>query len=140
VSGALNTLRKYIYSNMNTNLDSGPNAIYPPIQLKYTYQRLVAQAELQAIVTNNQYAVAANAYCIKQNPNYSLQQKTTCEEQYFESQPSTIPSIPTALYEYDFQSPIWSPDLAGYSLLVSGGSLIAIASVFIHNRTRRFSK
>ena len=34
IEGALKELRVYIYSHMNTNLSSGPNAIKPPIQLK----------------------------------------------------------------------------------------------------------
>src|SRR6185312_3752548 len=40
VNGALNKLREYVYGHMNTNLSSGNNNIKPPIQLKYTYQRL----------------------------------------------------------------------------------------------------
>src|SRR5665213_911629 len=40
VNLALNKLRTYVYGHMNTNLASGGDTIYPPIQLKYTYQRL----------------------------------------------------------------------------------------------------
>lgn len=41
VEGALQDLRSHVTSHMNTNLSSGHNSVYPPIQLKYTYQRLV---------------------------------------------------------------------------------------------------
>src|SRR5687767_6535414 len=44
VEGALQRLRAYVHSHMNTDLSGGGNAVYPPIQLKYTYQRL-KQAE-----------------------------------------------------------------------------------------------
>src|SRR5688572_25136496 len=40
VEKALQELRAYIGSHMNTGLDDS-NGIYPPIQLKYTYERLV---------------------------------------------------------------------------------------------------
>src|SRR5262249_4167086 len=43
VEGALQSLRAYTAAHMNTELDTG-NGVYPPIQLKYTYTRLV-QAE-----------------------------------------------------------------------------------------------
>ena len=36
INKALNDLRKYVYSHMNTNLSSGKGSIKPPIQLKYT--------------------------------------------------------------------------------------------------------
>jgi hypothetical protein len=45
VEGALRTLRTYVYSHMNTSLASGPNAVHPPIQLKYTYERLEQSQE-----------------------------------------------------------------------------------------------
>ena len=37
VEAALKELREYVYGHMNTNLSDGPNAIKPPIQLKYRY-------------------------------------------------------------------------------------------------------
>src|SRR5690349_383020 len=40
VNAVLNNLRKYVYAHMNTDLSSGSHGIKPPIQLKYTYQRL----------------------------------------------------------------------------------------------------
>src|SRR5262249_26097180 len=42
VQQALNNLQSYVTAHMNTNLSTGPNSPYPPIQLKYTYERLVA--------------------------------------------------------------------------------------------------
>src|SRR4051812_14347928 len=52
VEGALRKLRQYVYSHMNTSLASGPNAIHPPIQLKYTYERL-QQAQANVLGTGD---------------------------------------------------------------------------------------
>src|SRR5690348_18457865 len=39
VNQALNNLRSYVYSHMNTDLSAGNNGIKPPIQLKYKIGR-----------------------------------------------------------------------------------------------------
>src|SRR5215831_19929856 len=39
VEQALQNLRAYVSAHMNTNLYQG-NGVYPPVQLKYTYERL----------------------------------------------------------------------------------------------------
>src|ERR1700709_495416 len=52
VETALRNLRGYVYAHMNTNLSAGPNAIKPPIQLKYRYERLV-QAEKDKVAKAN---------------------------------------------------------------------------------------
>src|ERR1700679_2202908 len=41
VEAALQNLQSYVTSHMNTNLVSGNGTVYPPIQLKYTYQRIL---------------------------------------------------------------------------------------------------
>jgi hypothetical protein len=135
VNGDLNKLRTYIYNHMNTS-PSSSDGIYPPIQLKYTYQRLLAQAQ-SAITTQNtaQYNQAV-AYCNSIEPNAtadedSLRQLATCEEQHYIAQPLASAYVSPALYEFDFISPLWSPDLAGYSILISIALLIAIAAIFI---------
>jgi hypothetical protein len=119
VNQALNNLRKYVYSHMNTNLSSGNNPIYPPIQLKYTYQRLLVAAQAKATAQNNQYYSEAQNYCNNQNPSYTPRELTTCEEDYYLAQPHTIVNVPAALYEFDFTPPIWSPDVAGFSVLAT---------------------
>ncbi len=117
---ALNNLRKYIYSHMNTNLASGPNAIYPPIQLKYTYQRLEAAQNASVNTSNAQVYSDAEAYCQKLIPDgFSGRGRVPCIESYVTTHGSSAQPISPALYEFDFVSPFWSPDLAGWSLLVS---------------------
>lgn len=119
VTGSLKSLQAYVTTHMNTNLDSGPNSVYPPIQLKYTYERLV-QAQ-QAAQSNNQLYTQAQHYCEKQDPvDFSGHNRVPCIEQYVQSHGGAKPkTIPDALYKFDFVSPTWSPDLAGWSMLAA---------------------
>jgi len=125
VQGALNRLQAYVTSHMNTNLSTN-TSVYPPIQLKYTYQRLV-QAQLDAATaaeSNTQLYTDAQTYCQQQDPvDFSGHNRVPCIEQYVQSHggtaaPTTV-SIPAALYEFSFATPAWSPDLAGWSLVAA---------------------
>ena len=84
VSGALRNLQAYVTSHMNTDLSSGPNGVYPPIQLKYTYERLVqAQKDAQ---TSNQLYTKAQHYCEGRNSvDFSGRNRVPCIEQYVQS-------------------------------------------------------
>jgi hypothetical protein len=117
VKGTLRDLQSYVTSHMNTNLDSGPDAVYPPIQLKYTYERL--QSKARAVQGNSQLYTTAQHYCEKQNSvDFSGHNRVPCIEKYVQSHGGGKPVvIPDALYKFDFVSPTWSPDLAGWSLL-----------------------
>jgi hypothetical protein len=140
VSGDLNKLRHFIYDHMNTDPSSGSNGIYPPIQLKYTYQRLKAKAQEAITAENNQYYAQSVAYCNRLYPNSnateaSLKQMATCEEQYFEAQPRAAAAyVAPALYQFDFISPIWSPDLAGLSIAISVIILLILIAMFVFDR------
>lgn len=119
VAGALRDLQAYVTSHMNTDLSSGSNAVYPPIQLKYTYERLVqAQKDAQ---TSSQLYTQAQHYCESRNSvDFSGRNRVPCIEQYVQSHGGAKPStIPDALYKFDFVSPRWSTDLAGWSLLAA---------------------
>ncbi|HET7060293.1 MAG TPA: hypothetical protein VFH99_03205 [Candidatus Saccharimonadales bacterium] len=120
VAGTLRNLQSYVTSHMNTNLNGGPNAVYPPIQLKYTYQRLV-QAQNAAAQGGNQLYTEAQHYCEQQDPvDFSGHNRVPCIEQYVQSHGGVQQStIPDALYKFDFVSARWSPDLAGWSLLAA---------------------
>ncbi len=141
VNAALNNLREYVYAHMNTNLASGGNAIKPPIQLKYTYGRLQSAAEAAA---NNQglYTEAEN-YCQAQIPasvSISGRGRIACVQDYTLSHGGQkAPEIPAALYKFDFVSPTWSPDLAGWSLLASAIFLLAFLVRLIYDKLHRAS-
>ena len=121
VNAALNNLRNYVYAHMNTNLSSGGNTIKPPIQLKYTYQRLVAAQQQQLDSANSQLYTEAENYCQQQDPtDFYGYYRVPCVQNYISTHSLNTSSttIPVALYEFDFLSPAWSPDLAGWSLVV----------------------
>ena len=138
VSTALNNLRRYVHGHMNTDLSSGGNAIKPPIQLKYTYERLQAAEQQRVNAINSQVYSAAQAYCEQQNPaGFSGRTRVPCIEDYVTRNGVKAKAIPPSLYQFDFISPSWSPDLAGWSLVVSGLLLVAFIVSFSFNRLLR---
>jgi len=120
VQFALQQLQAYVTAHMNTELASGPNAVYPPIQLKYTYDRLVQAQGDSLQKQNGKLYTEAQHYCEQQDPvDFSGHNRVPCIEQYVQNHGEQVPTIPDSLYKFDFVSPRWSPDLAGWSLLAS---------------------
>ena len=120
VQAPLKALQAYVTAHMNTNLTTGSSAVYPPIQLKYTYDRLVTAQSDAATQANTQLYTDAQHYCEQQDPtDFSGHNRVPCIEQYVQTHDTQLPSIPEALYEFSFISPDWSPDLAGWSLVIT---------------------
>jgi hypothetical protein len=120
VEGAQRNLRVYIYGHMNTALASGPNAVHPPIQLKYMYDRLVAAEQTRVKDYNAAIYPAAQKYCEAKIPTgFSGRYRISCIDDYVKSHGTTPRAIPKNLYQFDFMSPKWSPDLAGWSLVIT---------------------
>ncbi|HUS25946.1 MAG TPA: hypothetical protein VMY99_01185 [Nevskiaceae bacterium] len=120
VEAALQKLRAYVYGHMNTNLSGGGNAAYPPVQLKYTYQRLQQAEQVRINAANSQIYTDAQAYCERLYPHsVSGGPRVPCIGNYVSSHGVTAKTIPDALYKFNFTSPSWSPDLAGWSLVAS---------------------
>lgn len=136
IEGAMTKLRTYVYSHMNTDLASGGNAIKPPLQLKYTYERLQSQA--QASANNSQLYTEAENVCQAQIPasvSVSGKGRISCVQDYILSHGGKqAPPIPVALYQFDFVSPTWSPDTAGWSLVITAISFAAFAISFLVKR------
>jgi hypothetical protein len=133
VQGALQDLQAYVTRHMNTNLDAGPNAVYPPIQLQYTYQRLVEAQGAGRAKANQDLYTEAQKYCESQNSqDFSGRNRVPCIQQYVQARttPATAP-IPDALYKFSFVTPKWSPDLAGWSMVVAILSAVAGVILFI---------
>lgn len=131
VNAALKNLQTYVIGHMNTNLSSGNGSVYPPIQLKYTYQRLQQAATNAADATKTQIYTDAQTYCQRLDPtDFSGKNRVPCIENYVTTHPVATATVPTAMYEFSFVSPSWSPDLAGWSLLVSIVLLAATAARF----------
>ena len=133
VSLALDNLQKYVTSHMNTSLTNGNSSVYPPLQLKYTYQRLLDEQGQALNGNNSQIYTDAENYCQAKIPNgFSGRYRVPCIEQYISSHKLAVPVIPASLYEFDFVSPTWSPDLAGWSLVVSAlFGLLFIAKIIL---------
>lgn len=130
VNAALNKLRDYVYTHMNTDLSSGGNNIQPPIQLKYTYDRLY-DAQLNQVQGSNQgLYTQAEDYCQSINHAYFGTTRVPCVQNYVINHglKQADINIPAGLYEFDFVSPTWSPDLAGFSLIAA---LIFLAAFLI---------
>ena len=131
VETALRNLRKYMYAHMNTNLSSGPNAIKPPIQLKYRYERLLQAQQAEVSKQNAQIYSEAQAECEKRFPvGLSGSGRIPCVTEYISAKGVAQQPIEDSLYKFDFVSPTWSPDLAGWSLIVSSILLAACALRF----------
>lgn len=131
VSKALTDLQRYVTAHMNTRL-TGPNGVYPPIQLKHTYDRLRAE---EAKASNASVYTDAQNSCEAQNPNgFSGGSRVDCIQRYVESNGVVQKQIPQSLYKFDFVSPVWSPDLAGWSVVATVLSFIAGTAVWLLDR------
>jgi hypothetical protein len=122
VEVALRDLREFTYSHMNARLASD-TGIYPPIQLKYRYERLVqAEKERAAGGSENIYN-DAQKYCEQKFPaGLSGSNRLPCIKDYVDSRTAAVKEtqeIPDSLYKFDFVSPVWSPDMAGWSLVIT---------------------
>ena len=139
VQAALETLAKYVTSNMNTSLSSGPNSVYPPIQLSYSYNRDSTDETQSLQQQNSSLYTEAEDYCQAQIPvGFSGRYRIACIEQYVTSHGLALVNVPSALYEFDFVSPYWSPDLAGWMLIVTVLlALVTIVDYLYHWRVKK---
>jgi hypothetical protein len=134
VEMALQKLRAHVIAHMNTDLSTG-SGIKPPIQLSYTYARLQAAQQ-----QNSDLYVEAKNYCeatIPANVSVSGRSRVDCIAQYVTTRGAKPAEIPPALYQFDFISPRWSPDLAGWSLILTVGFFIAFVITFILSKLAR---
>ena len=133
--GALNRLRSYVYAHMNTNLASGPDAVYPPIQLKYTYDRLVQAQSAQVAQANSQLYTEAQTYCQQQDStDFSGRNRVPCITEYVSTHGAKLQSIPDSLYKFSFASPLWSPDMAGWSMVIAALNVLLAVILFVADR------
>ena len=128
VEAALRELRTYTYAHMNADLDTGSSGIYPPVQLKYHYERLVAAEKLRVEAANSNLYTQAQAHCERLLPGGVSRDRVPCIQDYISTRnPVAANAIPDAQYKFDFTAPVWSPDLAGWSLLLAGFLAAALA-------------
>lgn len=134
VVGALNKLRSHVNNHMNTNL-AADNGIYPPIHLTHTYERLKKAEQDKVNDSNAKVYTEAQQHCENVFPgSFSGGPRVPCIEQYVKEHGATVKGIPDALYKFSFASPRWSPDLAGWSMVLSGFFLFLGVARFILGR------
>jgi hypothetical protein len=131
IETALNNLRQFVYGHMNTDLRVG-NSTEPPIQLVNEFNRAVEaeQARIAALTGQaNQVYVDAQRQC--EVSSIPLTVRAQCIQDYVSTHATNIPQLvlpPKEVYTFDFASPTWSPDLAGWSML-AGLSFIMLLIV-----------
>ncbi len=134
VTKALGQLQAYVTTHMNTELSTG-NGVYPPIQLKYTYERLVKAQGNSTAEANSKIYSEAQAYCEAQNSrDFSGRNRVPCIEQYVQTHQTQNTQIQEDLYKFDFASPFWSPDLAGWSIVIAIISGFLFIILFVSRR------
>lgn len=144
VEGLLRQLRTHIYGHMNTNLAQGDTAIKPPIQLKYRYDRLLKIEKDRVAAINAKVYSDAQSLCEQQYPVGLLYSgRVPCVQNYIAAHGVTAQPIPDAEYKFDFLAPVWSPDLAGWSLLLAATSGILfmvsiISTSWLNDQRERF--
>jgi hypothetical protein len=137
VEKALNDLRSYIYSHMNTQIGSD-TGIRPPIQLQGTYERLVQAEEARVAKANETLYQEAQADCERRQPaGFSGSNRLECIEAYVDANGVKQQSIEDDFYKFDFAPPVWSMDLAGISIALSVVfSISFIVELIIYQRVK----
>lgn len=139
VETALRELREHIYAHMNADLSSG-TGVQQPIQLKYRYDRLIAAEKSRVEKANGNIYTQAQAICEQRIPaGVSGGGRIACIEEYVSNNGVEENPVPESLYKFDFVSPRWSPDIAGFGLLFAGLFFLLFVVRFtlerwLHNR------
>lgn len=125
VEKALQELRTYMARHMNTRMGE-------PIQLKYTYERIAQDRFAKAAESGG----AANAAAYQQAQAECARSNTVAYAQCVIDRtgnlaPGANPIVnvelpDVAMFSYIFYSPAWSPDLAGFVLLLAVLTLLII--------------
>jgi hypothetical protein len=112
-------LQRYVSSHMNTNLGKG-------VYLESSYKR-DTQAAYEAVESDSNVYRLVQEYCMPRFSNWS-QAYVQCVANRLSEYPETeLPKLPnTSAYLHSFVSPLWSPDFAGWSLLICAILLVAI--------------
>lgn len=122
VDKALRNLQNYVTAHMNTELGDG-------IALQHSYERAYTAAVEEAAKSTNPNAAIYTQVELECRPVYertrSFPAYTQCaHEKLSQLAPGqdALASLKTPspdLYRFSFISPIWSPDLAGFAVLVT---------------------
>lgn len=118
VDEALLELQNHIFSHMNTGMSQ-------PLNLVSSFNRAVEDARAEAEQTGSNPEVYRDAQAVCENPGVVLSVRAQCIQDYVVENapegvdPTELEIPPKELYIYDYQSPRWSPDVAGWSIVIS---------------------
>ena len=116
----LEELRQYVFSHMNTTTR---------VELVGSYERAV---EAAARSQNGDVYTQAQATC--DQPGVSSVAQAECVQAYLATNPGAgseaADSVDKTRFVYAFAAPTWSPDLAGFSLLMS--IVLALAALVLY--------
>ncbi len=117
----LSDLQQYVSAHMNTNLDKG---VYLEASYKRDAQKALDSASSDTNPNGNIYKKAQDV-CAPQFSHYSTAylQCTTNELAKYPAASDLLGAVklpPASAYLHDYVSPIWSPDFAGWTLVVCG--------------------
>jgi hypothetical protein len=130
VNAALKELRGYMMAHMNTRMSE-------PIQLTESYQRavkkMVDQAANSGSVANSEAYTAAQEECKSTN---TITYAQCVIDKTSNLPPGGDPILhidppPAELYSYQFYSPAWSPDVAGFTVLAAVITLVLLVARII---------
>lgn len=132
IQNRLYDLQRYVSSHMNTDMGKG-------VPLEESYKRDAQKAMMKASNDENPNGniyKKAQEVCAPQFSHYSYAylQCTTSEIAKYPAGSDLVASIelpPTEAYIHSFASPLWSPDWAGWSVLVALVILLMIATRLI---------
>lgn len=125
VQDALLALQTHVATHMNSNPPKLGNE--PAIQLKASYDR-AKKAETDRISQERvKIGEQAMVYCEEAYAKDRLSVRANCIIDYSASKVVVERQIVADLYRYDYSSPRWTPDLAGWTLIVS----LIFAGLFI---------
>jgi hypothetical protein len=137
VTEALQSLQLHVTSHMNASPlpQLGDNA---PVQLNKSFERAKQAESARATADRERVNAEAIASCEAQFGRSSLVVRTQCVANYTSPNPAVAErTIVPELYKYDFVSPSWTPDRAGWLIVVTAVLvsilLLQIVSRFVVN-------
>lgn len=119
IEPALKELRSYVLTHMNASLGSA-------IELPGAYNKAVEQARQEAEASGSANGeIYRQAQKVCEDPNIVLSARAQCIQDYVTrnakpgSDPQELKFPAKELYSYEYISPTWSPDWAGFSVLIN---------------------
>lgn len=138
VEDALTNLRNFVSSHMNTTLPKLGDQ--KAIQLKYSYERAVELENKRFLDESNALSQKAKESCLNTKAGI---ERVNCEQNYIKNNPvKPKKEILPELFSFEFVSPRFSYDLAGFLIILSALSVLLfvarvialkLASIYIKN-------